>query len=71
LYALIRDALDTGTGTDFAGYLANIIEYTMYRYTVHCTVGWVDIGTRTGVPLRFVTYLSKIMKINEKGVLIQ
>jgi hypothetical protein len=36
-----------------------------------CTVGWVDIGTRTKVPLKFVTYLSKITKINEKSVLTQ
>jgi hypothetical protein len=35
------------------------------------TVGWVDIGTRTKVPLEFVTYLSKITKINEKSVLTQ
>jgi hypothetical protein len=33
------------------------------------TVGWVDIGTGTKVPLRFVTYLSKVSKINEKSVL--
>jgi hypothetical protein len=33
---------------------------------IYCTVGWVDIGTRTKVPLKFVTYLSKVMKINEK-----
>jgi hypothetical protein len=39
--------------------------------TVHCTVGWVDIGTGTKVPLRFVTYLSKVTKINEKSVLTQ
>jgi hypothetical protein len=39
--------------------------------TVHCTVGWVDIGTRTKVPLRFVTFISKVMKINEKSVLTQ
>jgi hypothetical protein len=32
-------------------------------------VGWVDIGTSTKVPLKFVTYLSKITKINEKSVL--
>jgi hypothetical protein len=32
----------------------------------YCTVGWVDIGTRRKVPLRFVTYLSKVMKIDEK-----
>jgi hypothetical protein len=31
-----------------------------------CTVGWVGIRTRTKVPLRFVTYLSKVTKINAK-----
>jgi hypothetical protein len=36
-----------------------------------CTIGWVDIGARTKVPLKFVTYLSKITKINEKSVLTQ
>jgi hypothetical protein len=30
-----------------------------------CAVGWVDIGTRAKVPLKFVTYLSKIIKNNE------
>jgi hypothetical protein len=30
-----------------------------------CRVGWVDIGTRTKVPQRFVTYLSKVSKIGE------
>jgi hypothetical protein len=30
-------------------------------------VGWVDIETGTKVPLRFVTYLSKVTKINEKS----
>jgi hypothetical protein len=35
------------------------------------TLGWIDIGTGTKVPLRFVTYLSKVMKINEKSVLTQ
>jgi hypothetical protein len=34
-------------------------------------VGWVDIGTGTKVPLRFVTYLSKVTKINEKSGLTQ
>jgi hypothetical protein len=34
--------------------------------TIICAIGWVDIGTRTKVPLKFVTYLSKITKINEK-----
>jgi hypothetical protein len=37
----------------------------------HYLVGWVDIGTRTKVPLRFVTYLSKIQKLNGKSVLTQ
>jgi hypothetical protein len=37
--------------------------------TTPCTVGWVDIGTMTKVPLRFVTYLSKVTKIIEKSVL--
>jgi hypothetical protein len=43
-------------------------------YQIHpCTVGWVDIGigTKIPVPLRFVTYLSKVTKINEKSVLTQ
>jgi hypothetical protein len=35
------------------------------------TIGWVDIGTRTKVPLKFVTYLSKNTKIREKSVLTQ
>jgi hypothetical protein len=30
------------------------------------TVGWVDIGTRTKVPLRFVPYLSKVSETDEK-----
>jgi hypothetical protein len=33
-----------------------------------CPIGWVDIGTGTKVPLRFVTYLSKVTKINKKKV---
>jgi hypothetical protein len=36
-----------------------------------CTIGWVDIGTRTKVPLGFAIYISKITKINEKSVLTQ
>jgi hypothetical protein len=36
-----------------------------------CRVGWVDIGTRTKVPLRFVTYLSKVSETDEKNVLKQ
>jgi hypothetical protein len=47
----------------------------MYNYQFTqlgvCRVGWVDIGTRTKVPLRFVTYLSKVTEINEKSVLAQ
>jgi hypothetical protein len=31
-----------------------------------CTLGWVDIGTRTTVPLRNVIYLSKVSEIDEK-----
>jgi hypothetical protein len=42
-----------------------------YEDEIHYTLGWVDIGTRTKVPLKFVTYLSKITKINEKSVLTQ
>jgi hypothetical protein len=34
-------------------------------------IGWVDMGTGTKVPMRFVTNLSKVTKINEKSVLIQ
>jgi hypothetical protein len=35
-------------------------------YILYCIVGWVDIGTGTKVPLRFVTYLSKVTKITKK-----
>jgi hypothetical protein len=35
------------------------------------TVGWVDIGIGTKVPLRFIAYLSKVTKINVKSVLTQ
>jgi hypothetical protein len=50
--------------------------YTVYslalaKFRKAYTVGWVDIGTRTKVPLKFVTYFSKITKINEKSVLTQ
>jgi hypothetical protein len=34
-------------------------------------IRWVDIGTKTEVPLRFVTYLSKVTKIKENSVLTQ
>jgi hypothetical protein len=37
----------------------------------YCRIGWVDIGTRTKVPLKFVTYHSKMTEINEKSVLTQ
>jgi hypothetical protein len=37
----------------------------------YSTIGWVDIRTRTKVPLRFVIYLSKVTKINEKRVFTQ
>jgi hypothetical protein len=44
---------------------------TKQSFIIGYTIGWVDIGTRTKVPLKFVTYLSKITKINEKSVLTQ
>jgi hypothetical protein len=34
----------------------------------HCTVGWVDIGTRARVPLRFVVYLKKGRENDKKLV---
>jgi hypothetical protein len=40
------------------------------RHALHI-IGWVDIGTKTEVPLRFVTYLSKVTKIKENSVLTQ
>jgi hypothetical protein len=39
--------------------------------TRHYAIGWVDIGIGTKEPLRIVTYLSKVTKINEKSVLTQ
>jgi hypothetical protein len=44
---------------------------TNQRSEEHTVLGWVDIGTRTIVPLKFVAYLSKITKIKEKSVLTQ
>jgi hypothetical protein len=35
------------------------------------TLGWVDIGTRTKVPLRFVFYLSKVTKIVTASSLVK
>jgi hypothetical protein len=51
--------------------LLAILAYNKIKGTLCYTVGWVDSGTGTKVPLRFVTYLSKVMKINEKSVLTQ
>jgi hypothetical protein len=50
-----------------------LIGYSLYhsKSGEDAVVGWVDIGTWTKVPLKFVTYLSKITKINEKSVLAQ
>jgi hypothetical protein len=42
------------------------ITFSHYSIWGHCRVGWVDIGTRTKVPMRFVTYLSKVMKWTKK-----
>jgi hypothetical protein len=51
--------------TNFVEYLRKF-EATLYpkrlKKSVTCVVGWVDIGTMTKVPLKFVTYLSKITK---------
>jgi hypothetical protein len=44
---------------------------SVFPATLPYTVGWVDIGTRTKVPLKFVTYLAKITEINEKSILTQ
>jgi hypothetical protein len=38
---------------------------------VYRTVWWADIGTRAKVSLRFVKYLSKLTKIEGKGVFTQ
>jgi hypothetical protein len=53
----------------FLSLRARPIEFT--KRVRGCTVGWVDIGTRTKVPLKFFAYLSKTTKINEKSVLTQ
>jgi hypothetical protein len=44
-----------------------LTQWLLHRWSI----GWIDIGTGTRVPLRFVTYLSKVMKINENSVLTQ
>jgi hypothetical protein len=43
----------------------------MTSLPVYSTVGWVDIGIKTKVPLRFVKYLSKVSEIDEKNALTQ
>jgi hypothetical protein len=35
---------------------------------LYCIVGWVDIGTRARVPLRFVVYLKKSWENDKKFV---
>jgi hypothetical protein len=47
------------------------VRYSSVKYCNAWTIGWIDIRTGTKVPLRFVTYLSKVTKINEKSVLTQ
>jgi hypothetical protein len=32
------------------------MDFVIPVYLLYCIVGWVDIGTGTKVPLRFVTY---------------
>jgi hypothetical protein len=46
----------------------DILDSCMYKLAEVSAWGvWlIDIGTGTKVPLRFVTYLSKVTKINEK-----
>jgi hypothetical protein len=34
--------------------------------TVHCTIGWVDVGTRTKGKLRYVAYYGKHGKNKKK-----
>jgi hypothetical protein len=55
--------------------LNNVHRWSIYVFLrnniCRCPLGWVDIGTGTKVPLRFVKYLSKVTKINEKSVLNQ
>jgi hypothetical protein len=48
--------------------MVNILQVS-YQYIQKLDIQYrlVDIGTRTEVPLRFVTYLSKVMKINDKN----
>jgi hypothetical protein len=48
-----------------------VLELVGFTDTAQCSVGWVDIRTGTKVPLRFVTYLSKVTKIRERSVLTQ
>jgi hypothetical protein len=52
-----------------------ILKYAVVLRIMHkglyCILGWVDIGTRTKVPLRVVTYLSKVSETDEKNVLKQ
>jgi hypothetical protein len=54
-------------------FFASFCFYLRFSFNpkLECRVGWVDIGTGTKVPLRFVTYLSKVTKINEKSGLTQ
>jgi hypothetical protein len=40
----------------------------MYSFVLYCTVGWVDIGTRARVPLRFVVNFKKSRENDTKLV---
>jgi hypothetical protein len=42
-----------------------VIEMILFTCSAGTVLWWVDIGTRTTVPLRFVTYLSKATKIDK------
>jgi hypothetical protein len=41
--------------------------YIKIQFQSSTALGWVDIGTRTKVPLKFVTYLLKVPKIAKKN----
>jgi hypothetical protein len=66
-----------GVGAGGGGECANHVAVGIFQLKlphlppIPLQLGWVDIGTRTKVPLKFVIYLSKITKINEKSVLTQ
>jgi hypothetical protein len=54
-------------GTVYNRIKPHSFKFCYHRKRLACyAVGWVDIRTRTEVPLRFVVYLAKVSKIDEK-----